>query len=219
MWNCWDHLFDSPGFPPRWDCRFWTLGHGWLHILSNLGVGPAYLAIPCIWHYFLTRQGNFPFEVSCQLMALRSFTELETLELTGQHDLEGNLRTFAPNMTCVPGSERRNGRSPSPLPRRKSWRGDGSSGSCGRDVSYCGWYAHRHFENPGVILLDKYLPLVDGMEVLRQIRADPRTCLVRALMPRHRLKIATSLKSTSWASKVTLSSPWISSNSAKPPDN
>src|ERR1700735_4311929 len=40
-----------------------------------------------------------------------------------------------------------------------------------------GEYAERIFENPRVILLDKRLPLVDGMEVLRQIRADPRTHL------------------------------------------
>jgi two-component system response regulator len=45
-----------------------------------------------------------------------------------------------------------------------------------------GAYAERHFENPRVILLDKKLPLVDGMEVLRKIRADPRTRLVPVVM-------------------------------------
>ena len=45
-----------------------------------------------------------------------------------------------------------------------------------------GAYAQRHFENPRMILLDKKLPLVDGMEVLRQIRADPRTSLVPVVM-------------------------------------
>ena len=40
-----------------------------------------------------------------------------------------------------------------------------------------GAFAGRHFENPRVILLDKKLPLVDGMEVLRQIREDPRHSL------------------------------------------
>ena len=45
-----------------------------------------------------------------------------------------------------------------------------------------GAYAQRQFENPRVILLDKKLPLVDGMEVLRQIRAAPHTRLVPVVM-------------------------------------
>ena len=45
-----------------------------------------------------------------------------------------------------------------------------------------GAYAKRHFENPRVILLDKKLPLVNGMEVLRQIRADLRTRAVPVVM-------------------------------------
>ena len=45
-----------------------------------------------------------------------------------------------------------------------------------------GAYAERRSENPRVILLDKKLPLVDGMEVLRQIRADPRTRLIPVVM-------------------------------------
>src|ERR1051325_3802466 len=45
-----------------------------------------------------------------------------------------------------------------------------------------GAYATRRFGNPRVILLDKKLPLVDGMEVLRQIRNDPRTRLVPVVM-------------------------------------
>jgi two-component system response regulator len=45
-----------------------------------------------------------------------------------------------------------------------------------------GAYVDRQFENPRVILLDKKLPLVDGMEVLRQIRADPRTRLIPVVM-------------------------------------
>ena len=39
-----------------------------------------------------------------------------------------------------------------------------------------GAYADRqNAENPRVILLDLKLPKVDGLEVLRQIKADPRT--------------------------------------------
>ena len=38
-----------------------------------------------------------------------------------------------------------------------------------------GRYAHRNIENsPKVILLDLKLPKVDGLEVLRRVKADPR---------------------------------------------
>ena len=37
-------------------------------------------------------------------------------------------------------------------------------------------------DNPRVILLDLKLPLVDGMEVLRQIKADPRTRRIPVVM-------------------------------------
>jgi two-component system response regulator len=51
------------------------------------------------------------------------------------------------------------------------------------DYVFCiGAYAARHFENPRLILLDKKLPLVDGMEVLRQIRTDPRTRSIPVVM-------------------------------------
>jgi two-component system response regulator len=51
------------------------------------------------------------------------------------------------------------------------------------DYVFCtGPYAERVQLNPRVILLDKKLPLVDGMEVLRAIRADPRTRLIPVVM-------------------------------------
>ena len=45
------------------------------------------------------------------------------------------------------------------------------------DLIFCtGEFAHRKIENgPKVILLDLKLPLVDGVEVLRRIKSDPRT--------------------------------------------
>jgi two-component system, response regulator len=41
-----------------------------------------------------------------------------------------------------------------------------------------GAYAERTAENPKLILLDLKLPKIDGIEVLRRIRSDPRTRLV-----------------------------------------
>jgi PAS domain S-box-containing protein len=55
------HLFDTSGFPPRWQCGSWSEGHGWLHIISDLGVWSAYLAIPLVLWYFVLRKRNLPF--------------------------------------------------------------------------------------------------------------------------------------------------------------
>ena len=46
-----------------------------------------------------------------------------------------------------------------------------------------GAYAHRHVENhPKVVLLDLKLPKVDGIEVLRRIKADARTRSIPVVM-------------------------------------
>ncbi|MDB5311955.1 MAG: pleC 2 [Gemmataceae bacterium] len=54
-------LFDASGFPPRWQCGTWTPGLGWLHILSDLGVWSAYLAIPAVLVFFAVRRKQLPF--------------------------------------------------------------------------------------------------------------------------------------------------------------
>ena len=54
-------LFDTSGFPPRWYCGQWTAAHGWLHILSDLGVWSAYVAIPCVLGYFILKRSDLPF--------------------------------------------------------------------------------------------------------------------------------------------------------------
>lgn len=48
------------------------------------------------------------------------------------------------------------------------------------DFLFCtGAYAHRQLEEaPIVVLLDLKMPLIDGVEVLRRIKADPRTRLI-----------------------------------------
>lgn len=45
-----------------------------------------------------------------------------------------------------------------------------------------GDYASRRSANPKVILLDLKLPLIDGIEVLRQIRNDPKTASIPVVM-------------------------------------
>lgn len=54
-------LFDTSDFPPRWACGRWSPGHGWLHVLSDLGVWSAYFAIPLALGYFITRRKDLPF--------------------------------------------------------------------------------------------------------------------------------------------------------------
>jgi two-component system, sensor histidine kinase and response regulator len=54
-------LFDTSDFSRRWDCGAWAPAEGWLHILSDLGVWGAYLAIPCVIGFFLAREKDMPF--------------------------------------------------------------------------------------------------------------------------------------------------------------
>ena len=55
------HLFDTSDFPRRWDCGNWSPEHGWLHVLSDLGVWSAYMAIPVVLGYFVLRRRDIPF--------------------------------------------------------------------------------------------------------------------------------------------------------------
>ncbi|MEI7686118.1 MAG: ATP-binding protein [Planctomycetota bacterium] len=54
-------LFDGSDFSPRWFCGRWTAIHGWLHILSDIGVWSAYLAIPFVLGFFIFRKSDLPF--------------------------------------------------------------------------------------------------------------------------------------------------------------
>jgi two-component system, response regulator len=57
-------------------------------------------------------------------------------------------------------------------------------GAAALDFIFCtGPHAHRKIENgPKVVLLDLKLPLVDGVEVLRRIKDDPRTQAIPVVM-------------------------------------
>ena len=57
----WAKLLDTSDFPARWHCGRWTDGHGWLHILSDLGVWSAYFAIPGMLAFFMFRRKDLPF--------------------------------------------------------------------------------------------------------------------------------------------------------------
>jgi PAS domain S-box-containing protein len=61
MFDFFRSLVDTSGFPPRWRCGVWTPAQGWLHIISDLGVWSAYLAIPCVLGYFAYRKKDLPF--------------------------------------------------------------------------------------------------------------------------------------------------------------
>ena len=52
------------------------------------------------------------------------------------------------------------------------------------DFVFCrGAYAGRSFDDPPkMLLLDLKMPLVDGLEVLREVRADPRTRPIPVVM-------------------------------------
>lgn len=61
MLNLIVRLFDPTGFPPRWHCGGWSVAHGWLHILSDLGIWSAYFTIPVVLWYFARRRADLPF--------------------------------------------------------------------------------------------------------------------------------------------------------------
>jgi signal transduction histidine kinase len=62
MFELWKQLFDTSDFPARWFCGNWSSLHGWTHIASDLAIGAAYTAIPCVLAYVvLRRRRDVPF--------------------------------------------------------------------------------------------------------------------------------------------------------------
>src|SRR5262245_43914012 len=54
-------LFDGSDFPARWTCGLWTPAHGWLHIVSDVAIWGAYMAIPVVLAFFVRHRRDLPF--------------------------------------------------------------------------------------------------------------------------------------------------------------
>ncbi len=54
-------LFDTSGFPARWQCGTWSTAHGTLHIASDIAIWGAYMAIPASIAFFLMKRRDIPF--------------------------------------------------------------------------------------------------------------------------------------------------------------
>ncbi len=64
-----ERLFDTAGFPPRWQCGDWDAVLGWLHILSDIGIFVAYAAIPVMLLFFVLRRRDVPLRLVFWLFA------------------------------------------------------------------------------------------------------------------------------------------------------
>lgn len=51
MWDFLSNLLNTNGFPPRWRCGSWSSALGWLHIIADLAIFAAYVAIPIVLIY------------------------------------------------------------------------------------------------------------------------------------------------------------------------
>lgn len=49
-------LFDTTGFPRRWNCGTWPAFLGWMHILSDVAIWGAYMAIPIVLGFFVLKK-------------------------------------------------------------------------------------------------------------------------------------------------------------------
>lgn len=61
MFTFLNRLLHTDGFPARWHCGTWTPGHGWLHVISDVAIFGAYMAIPMVLGFFALRRKDVPF--------------------------------------------------------------------------------------------------------------------------------------------------------------
>lgn len=56
------NLFDISDWPARWNCGHWSDFHGWLYIISDIGIWSAYFTIPFLLMYFIKKRADVPFK-------------------------------------------------------------------------------------------------------------------------------------------------------------
>ncbi|MDR3681737.1 MAG: ATP-binding protein [Flavipsychrobacter sp.] len=62
VWEFFQNLFNTSGFPPRWHCGKWSDFHGWLYIISDLLIWSAYFAMPIIIVRYISKKQGLRFE-------------------------------------------------------------------------------------------------------------------------------------------------------------
>ena len=70
MTNFITQIFDPSGFPARWHCGTWTPVHGWTHVVSDVLIFGAYMAIPLSIAFFVMRRRDIYFSKIYWLFAL-----------------------------------------------------------------------------------------------------------------------------------------------------
>lgn len=55
------NLFSTSDWPARWHCGTWSDFHGWLYIISDIGIWASYFAIPTLLLILLRKRKDTPF--------------------------------------------------------------------------------------------------------------------------------------------------------------
>src|SRR5450631_1570470 len=54
-------LFQNSDWPPRWHCGQWIAFHGWLYIISDHLIWPAYFSLPIFITMFILKKQDVHF--------------------------------------------------------------------------------------------------------------------------------------------------------------